>query len=171
MTKIDFVHHFEINFDEYLRLVFEPTEEEQNDLTDLPNVKEREEIERYEDDDVIRTKVRYFAIGFIPPKARKYLKPHMLSWVEHSTWDKAGKFWKWHIEPHFFKEIFDCRGKMSLHEAGQDRTKRVTKGHISVKVPVVGQMIEQIILKELDKNFKAEIKMFNDMLRRTGRRD
>lgn len=165
MTRLDFVHYFELPLDEFIRMCFQPTEEEINDLTDLPNVKEREEVERYEDDKVVRTVVRYFAIGFIPPEVRKWLKPHMLSWLEHSSYYKEGKYWEWRIEPHFFKNMLDCRGKMSLHADGA-RTKRITKGHIDIKLPLVGHLGEKLIIDHLKQNFAAENKMFHDTLRR-----
>ena len=169
MTPIDLVHIFNVSIDEYIKIIFEPAEEEINDLTELPNVKEREEIERYEDEKIVRTKVRYSAMGFIPPPIRKYLKPHMLSWIEHSTWYKAERCWDWYIEPHFFKEIITCKGKMSLHEDGTQKTKRITSGHLNIRIPVVGQMAENLIVTELKKNFDKEYRMFNQMLKRTGR--
>lgn len=169
MAKIEFDHYFEVPIEEFIRILFFPTEDEINDLTDLPNVKEREEIERYEDEKIIRTKVRYFAMGFIPPQVRRHLKPHMLSWIEHSAWHKQERYWEWRIEPHFFKELINCTGKMSLLPAGE-RTRRSTRGVLRIKIPLFGELIEKIILEHLRKNFDAEVKMFHDTLKRNRER-
>jgi len=161
MTPINFTHIFDIQLEEFLRITFNPTEEESKDLTELPNVKDREELERYEDEKIIRSKVRYFAVGSIPPAARKHVKPHMLSWIEHSTWDKAGLFWDWRIEPHFFKEYINCKGRMSLHDDG-GRTKRRTRGSIEIRIPLFGHIAERAIVSHLGKNLDVEKKMWDD---------
>jgi len=165
MAKIEFTHYFDVPMDEFIRIVFNPSEDEINDLTKLPNVQGREEVERYEDDKVIRTIVRYYAIGFIPPAARKFVKPHMLSWLEYSTWDKSGMFWEWRNEPYFFKEIITCNGRMSVLAEGA-RTKRVTRGTLEIRFPVLGEMAEKIILEHLKRNFDSEVRMFHETQRR-----
>jgi hypothetical protein len=89
----------------------------------------------------------------------------MLSWLEYSTWDKAGKFWDWKIEPYFFKEYVNCTGRMSVLADGV-RTKRVTRGALTIRIPVIGEMVEKIIVEHLKKNIEQEVKMFHDTQRR-----
>lgn len=165
MSTISFVHYYEVGLDEYLELLFGLAEaDEESSLNELPNVKDREEIDRCEDDCFVHATVRCSAMGNIPRKARRILKPHMLAWLEHTTFDKKGRFWDWRIEPYYFRDIFCCTGRMSLYEDGPGRTKRVTKGKIEIRFPVFGRVAEKYIIRELKKNMDAEIEMFHQNL-------
>jgi hypothetical protein len=165
MTRFNFVNYIDVPVNEYIRMIFDPAEDEVSDLTKLPNVSQREEIERSEDEKNVSVVVRYSAIGFIPPQIRQFLKPHMLAWYEHSTYKKAEKAWDWWVEPCYFKDIVSCSGRMSLHADGH-RTQRVTRGKVSIRLPVVGEMAERILIDYLGKSIDVEVKMFHDMLRR-----
>lgn len=166
MTKFHLIHSYDVDRDTWIQICFNPDPEDEENLLKLENVQEREEFERHEDDRRIRTKVRYFAVGMIPKPIRPYLKPHMLSWVEESVYDKQGCFWTWNIVPHFFSRHLTCRGKMSVAPDGENRCKRITDGYISINVPIVGELAERVIVEHLKKNMAQEYKMFLEVLRK-----
>ncbi len=164
MAKILFVHYYDLPLEEFLEVVFKH-KKEAKDLLKLPNLKDREELERYEDDSVIRTTVRYYATGFIPPAVRRFVSLEMLSWLEYSTWHKDGLYWDWRVTPHFFSEFVDCGGRMNLMADGA-RTKRVTEGYLRIKAPVIGELGERVILDHLKRNLDLEVDLFHERIRR-----
>jgi hypothetical protein len=166
MGKFNLTHRYDIDIKTWLYICFNPDEESQDDLLKLENVKEREEIEHTEDERYISTKVRYSALGMIPKPVRQFLKPHMLSWIEESAFDKKETCWRWNIVPHFFADKIECKGKMSIVPDGDGRCKRVTDGFLTIRLPVFGEMAERIIIDHLKKNMDQEYKMYCETVRR-----
>ncbi|MFH1537686.1 MAG: DUF2505 family protein [bacterium] len=162
--KFKIVHYFDVNTEAFEELTQDADLQEY--INTLPNLAEREELERVEDDRYVRTKVRNFAVGFIPREVRHMLKPHMLSWIEESVYDKQLHKFRWKITPHFFSNVFKCYGTYTYHDESPTRMRREIIGTLTVSVPVLGGMIEKYIIGELRKNFEAEYKLTKDFIRK-----
>lgn len=155
--KFKIVHHFDVNTETYEALTQDTDLQEY--INTLPNLAEREELERIEDERYVRTKVRNFAVGFIPREVRHLLKPEMLSWIEESVFDKHCHNFKWKITPHYFSNVFKCFGTYTYTDETPARMRREIIGTLSISVPIFGAMIEKYIIAELRKNFEAEYKL------------
>lgn len=160
--KFKIVHHFDVNTEDFEELTQDADLQEY--INTLPNLAEREELERVEDERYVRTKVRNFAVGFIPREVRHMLKPHMLSWVEESVYDKQLHKFDWKITPHFFRNLFKCFGTYKYIDESPTRMRREIIGNITVSVPVLGKVAEKYIVTELRKNFEAEYKLTADYI-------
>ena len=169
MKKFSFNHDYDIDAQSWIDIVFEPNQDAEDALLELENVKERHEFWREEDDRFVHIKVRYSAMGMIPRPVRHILKPDMLTWIEESSYDKQGRFWTWNIVPHFFRDRITCKGKMSIVETGPEACRRETRGFIDIRIPVVGDLAESVIIDHLKKNMAQEYGMFCKTMK--GRRD
>ena len=166
MKKFKMVHRYDVDVETWVYIVFNTAPEDEDNLLELENLQEREEIERFEDERYVKTRVRYFAVGFIPKQVRHILKPDMLSWIEEAVFDKQENFWTWNIVPHFFKKHIKCRGKMSVVPDGPGRCKRVTDGYLDIRIPVFSDFAERLIIDHLKINFDQEYEIFTQAMRR-----
>lgn len=166
MRKFRIVHDYNIDLDTWFFVLNNPIPEQDEILHKLENVKDREEISRQETETHIHIKTRCTAIGMIPPAVRHILKPHMLSWIEESTQDIHGNFWTWNIVPYYFKERITCRGKMSMLPLDGTRCRRLTEGFLDIRMSVLQDFAERIIIEHLHKNFDQEYRLFNEVLKK-----
>lgn len=164
MTKFSFTHSFDVSVDKWVFACLNPLPGGGDLLKKLDNVQDREVIEKVECDRFIKAKVRYCATGIIPKPLTQIIKPHMLSWIEETTFDKAGNFWTWNVSPNYFRNIVESRGKMSIIPDGERRCRRVTAGFISIRIPVLGDLAEKVILDHLRKNIDQEYGLFSRTL-------
>ncbi len=160
--EINIVHYFDFNVEEFEKLTSDLDQDRY--VKEMPNLAKREEIEKIEDEKYVKTKVRNFAIGFIPEPVRPFLKPHMLSWVEETIWDKENHCGDWNIVPYFFKNIFKCKGRIRYVNVGKNKMKREIKGILKIDVPVLGKIAERVIIEHLIQNFEAEYNLTKKLL-------
>ena len=104
-------------------------------------------------------------VGFdgnsIPPAARRVVSEDMLTWHEDTRFVPAEHTIYWSIVPLSakFREILDAKGiwKLTPHSYGAKMgTRRVIEGTISVKMTLVGKIVESFLAEELKKNYDVE---------------
>jgi hypothetical protein len=78
----------------------------------LPNVRgiEVKETETQADGKVSKLNV-WHAKADIPGPAQAFLKPDMLKWDDHATWDGTAFTCDWRVATHFFKDRVKCQGR------------------------------------------------------------
>ena len=167
--RFKLVHYFNVNRETFERLTQDTNLQDYIDA--LPNLAEREDLECKEDERYVRTRVRVFAVGFIPREVRHLLKPKMLTWIEESVYDKLNHTFDWKIIPYYFSEIVDCRGTYKYIDESPTRMRRELDGVLNISVPVLGPMGEQYIIKLLKKNFEAEYKVTTNYLKKKLRQE
>jgi hypothetical protein len=89
-----------------------------------------------------------------------------MAWDEVSTYDLKTHSSSWTIKPHIKREwqkYFAASGSYSLVPTKEGHTKRIVKGELSLKVPVVRQVAERMIVKEVKKTFEAEAATLRDL--------
>ena len=135
----------------------------------LPNMKSIEVLERKEDNGKITLKNLWTAKTEIPKAAQAFIKPEMLTWFDHATWDNATFTNVWRTEMRAMTEVVDCRGGNSFEEAGPDATILRLRGELTLhlnKVPGVprllagsiGPMVEKFIVALLKPNLEETSK-------------
>lgn len=104
-----------------------------------------------------RTRWRFKVVagGEIPPAARKVMSEEMLTWWEDTTFVPEEHCIYWTIEPVKLKDKFVCKGTWKLYPMGEG-TRRVIDGELTVKVPLVGKVVETFIVGELKRNYDVE---------------
>ncbi len=101
----------------------------------LPNVTAIDVLEREELGDK-RTRLlnQWRAVSDIPAVAKAFIKPEMLSWLDHAEWNEGAWTCDWRIETGFFKDRIQCRGHNQFVDEGDRCTLRIRGDlHIDLK--------------------------------------
>jgi hypothetical protein len=102
----------------------------------------------------------------LPEFAKAYVTPEMMAWDERSVYDIKKHAADWTITPHLkpeWKKYFDAKGTYELTALDSGRTKRVISGTIELRVPVLRQVAEKLIVGEVKKTFDAEAETLRDL--------
>lgn len=89
----------------------------------------------------------------IPPVAQAILKPHMLTWKQISRWDPETMTYTYEIIPFFLRDTFYCKG-LWKYEVEKGKVIQSMDAQLNVKLPIIGNLVEQTISKELYKSQK-----------------
>jgi len=102
----------------------------------------------------------------LPAFARQYIKPEMMAWDERSTYDIKKHASEWTIAPHVkpeWRKYFVASGTYTLTTLASGRTRRTVNGSIELRVPVVRQVAEKLIVGEVRRTFDAEAETLRDL--------
>jgi hypothetical protein len=102
----------------------------------------------------------------IPSFATKYVTPEMCAWDEKSTYDIKRHASEWTILPHVkpeWRKLFAAKGTYALAQLGSGRTRRTVSGSIELRVPLVRQVAEKLIVGEVRKTFDAEAETLREL--------
>jgi hypothetical protein len=114
----------------------------------------------------------------IPSIARAFIKPEMLRWLDHATWDAKAFTCEWRTELGFLPEAIEARGRNQWIDAGSSTTV-IIEGEIIVnakKVPGVpslmagsiGGTIEKFVVGLIEPNLKKTNEGVTKFLRQQG---
>ena len=158
--KISYVHHFPgIEPDEFNE-IWSNQEVINRVAKALPNIQDRETLEETHDDRQMRRKVRFLGKGPIPKIAQKVIKPHMLSWIEDTVYDKKERVYQVKCTPHFFANRVENEATIKLLPDGQGGTRRVSEGVLELKIPrLAKKLAEKIISGHLNENAETEYQL------------
>jgi hypothetical protein len=125
-------------------------------LSRMPSFKERTLVEENsENNNEQEWKFLVRAASELPQAIKKVIPTSVMSWHEKSLFKKNEHTIYWSIIPLDTKIKFKGSGTWKLFEENSG-TKRVIEGEIRVEIPFVGKMIENFIVKELQKNYEEE---------------
>jgi hypothetical protein len=102
----------------------------------------------------------------IPGFANGYVTREMCAWDEESTYDLKAHASRWTIVPNIkpeWQKFFSASGTYRIVPLGDGRAKRIVCGTLELRVPVVRQVAERMILNEVKKTFEAEAATLRDM--------
>lgn len=122
-------------------------------------------LEQKEDGDVVRRKVRIEPpLTGLPGPAKKVIGDRM-SYVEEGTYDRKTGHYKFKVTPSTMPEKVKTEGEIWCEPISEKKCRRVAKIHVSVKVFVVGSMIEEKIAGDLKKSYEAAASFTNVYVR------
>ena len=102
----------------------------------------------------------------MPAFARAYVTPEMMAWDERSTYDIKKHSADWTILPHIkpeWRKYFAASGAYVLTALDSGRTRRTVSGNVELRVPVLHQVAEKMIVGEMRKTFDAEAETLRDL--------
>lgn len=102
----------------------------------------------------------------IPTFARGYITPEMCAWDEQSVYEMSKHRGRWTIVPNVkpeWRKYFSATGSYRIEELGGGRSRRVVQGELELRVRVVRQVAERLIVGEVKKAFEAEAATLRDM--------
>lgn len=132
----------------------------------LPNIESVHQKEHVLKDGRLERVWGYRANVKLPAFARAYLKPEMMAWDERSTYDIKRHASDWTIAPHVkpeWRRYFAASGTYELATLASGRTRRTVSGNIELRVPVIREVAEKLILGEVKKTFDAEAETLRDL--------
>lgn len=136
------------------------------DMQELPNVTAWKVLEEIEgEDDVRRGKKEWNAHGQIPRALQHIITPKMLSFIEHSEWDRKARTYRFRIEPHYLKHIIDCHGTTTFVPKSDKKTTRIFDVIFQFKMPILGPIFEQAIMGYLKKNEAEDARLCESQLK------
>jgi hypothetical protein len=102
----------------------------------------------------------------LPVFAQPYITPEMMAWDERSTYDINKHSSDWTIVPHVkpeWRKYFVAVGTYALTSLDSGRTKRTVSGNLELRLPVLRQVAEKLIVGEVRKRFDAEAETLRDL--------
>ncbi|MBK8013298.1 MAG: hypothetical protein IPK13_18330 [Deltaproteobacteria bacterium] len=146
----------------------------------LPNIKGIEVLSRQDEPELGQTRLvnRWHAKGDIPKVAQKILKPEMLAWDDHASWDERAWTVDWRIETKMFTESVRCHGHNVYLEDGEGTLLQI-RGELEVNlagIPGVPRFlagsiapaVERFIVALLTPNLTSVAKGLEAFLRAEG---
>lgn len=132
----------------------------------LPNMESVQQKEHVLKDRRLERVWAYRANIKLPVFARAYIKPEMMAWDERSTYDLKKHHADWNIAPHVkpeWRKYFTASGTYSLTTLASGRTRRTIQGNLELRVPVLREVAEKLIVAEVRKTFDAEADTLRDL--------
>ncbi|MFH1539642.1 MAG: hypothetical protein ABIH66_11825 [bacterium] len=149
---------FDFPCGEFLKLFME-NEEPAYAMEELENVT-MWKVVKEQDDGVKRIGTKeWCAHAQIPKPLQHIIIPKMLTWYEHSEWDRKTNVYSFRIEPFYLKNKLVCYGKTSYKEKGKDQTLRTFEVALKVKIPILGQIAENAMIGHLGRNEEQDYKL------------
>ena len=163
--QFEVVHEFDIPLDALELAVISPNlfQELSKRLHSIESVSQKEHVLTNSQLDRLWS---YRANVKIPAFATKYVTPEMCAWDEKSTYDIKRHSSEWTILPHVkpeWRKLFTAKGTYSLAQLDSGRTRRTVLGTLELRVPLVRQVAEKLILGEVRKTFDAEAETLREL--------
>ena len=98
----------------------------------LENIESMDELERREEGDRTHLLNEWKAQGEVPRIARRWIKPEMLRWKDHATWNAVDWSVDWRFEMAFMKDRVTVQGKSHYLELSPSRTKLQLRGELKI---------------------------------------
>jgi hypothetical protein len=127
-------------------------------LDKMPAFRSRDLVDKKDNGDGSTTwRFKVVAGGDVPSSVRKVLSEDMLTWHEDTRFVPNEHTIYWTIVPLAAKaqSLLESKGIWKLIPNGKG-TKRIIEGQITVKVPLVGKVVEQYLASELKRNYDVE---------------
>jgi hypothetical protein len=164
-VHFDIVHEFDIPLDALELAVLSPDLAEKL-APHLPNVATLTQKEHDLHDGILERVWSFHPSVKVPAFAREYVSEDMLRYEERSTYTLHKHAATWEVIPQIrpqWKKYFHASGTYGLESIDGGRTRRVVHGDMRLEVPVVGTMVERMILAEVRRIFDAEAKTIRDL--------
>ena len=163
--QFEVVHEFDIPLDALELAVISPNlfQELSKRLHGIESVSQKEHV--LVDSQLARL-WSYRANVKLPAFATKYVTPEMCAWDEKSTYDIKRHSSEWTILPHVkpeWSKLFTAKGTYQLSQLDSGRTRRTVNGILELRVPLVRQVAEKLILGEVRKTFDAEAETLREL--------
>ena len=163
--QFEVVHEFDIPLDALELAVISPNlfQRLATRLSSIESVQQKEHVLK---DNTLERLWSYRANVRIPAFATKYVTPEMCAWDEKSIYDIKRHTSEWTILPHVkpeWRKLFTAKGTYVLAQLGSGRTRRTVTGSLELRVPLVRQVAEKLIVGEVKKTFDAEAETLREL--------
>lgn len=118
----------------------------------LPDIKEIVVKSRSDDQGVTKLLNEWVSGAKIPLLARAVIKPEMLRWDDHATWNENDWTVEWQVKTKVFTDNIKCAGKNQfVEENGQTLLK--IRGDLTISgLSAAGELVEKFVVPLLTTN-------------------
>jgi hypothetical protein len=121
----------------------------------LPKLATPEMLERRDEGDLVRLRVRHRFVGHLSPAVTAAIDPDRLTWVESSVHDLVRRTVTWELLPDHYADRLRSSGTCSIASEGRGCVRTV-RGRVQVRALVVGRAVERAIVSGLREHLEAE---------------
>ncbi|HEY1635540.1 MAG TPA: DUF2505 family protein [Acidimicrobiales bacterium] len=140
-------------------------------LGELSGIRPPEVVERRvegPDSKLVHLRVQYAFAGNLSGPARAVLDPDRLTWVDHSTFDRAAHRIEFEIVPDHYEDRLQCAGWYQFEPSGEHATRQLIGGDLRVRYPIVGGLVERAIIVGMRQHLDEEARILERWLRDSG---
>lgn len=112
-------------------------------------------LERREDGEFVRLRVRYGFAGDLSRAAKAVLDPSKMTWVVELKVDPGKYRAKFRMVPDHYPDRIECRGSYRF-EGKDGKTEQIMKGDLVVHAPLVAGVVEKAIISGFSDHMKEE---------------
>jgi hypothetical protein len=134
-------------------------------LGELPALGKPEVLDRREEGRVVHIAVRFRFTGHLSGAVTKVVDPNKLTWVEESAHDLDRLAQTFRMKPDHYPDRLRSEGSARYEPTGGGGTRRLTRGEVAVRVPLVGKSVEGAIVSGLREHLAAEVAVVEGLLR------
>jgi hypothetical protein len=161
----EIIHEFDIPLDALELAVISPNlcSKLATRLSNMESISQKEHVlagDRLERVWAYRANIR------LPEFAKAYVTPEMMAWDERLVYDIKKHIADLTIQPHIrleWRKYFVASATYELTALDSGRTKRTIVGNVELRVPVLRQVAEKLIVGEVRKTFDAEAETLRDL--------
>jgi hypothetical protein len=124
-------------------------------LDGLPNLGAPKLLSQDRDGHTVVQRVHYQFTGTLSAAVTRVIDPRNVTWVDETTYDLAARRATSRILPDHYADKLRCTATHTFTQRG-DVTVRRVEGDLSVRVPLVGRVVERAIVSGLEDHLRAE---------------
>jgi hypothetical protein len=132
---------------------------------ELPKLGDSEVLERTQDAETARLRVRMRFTGELSSAVTAVVDPAKLTWIDDATFDFTQHAARHEILPDHYPDRLSA-GYDDTLRAASEGARRQLLGELKVRVPLVGRRVEQVIVDGMRDYAEGEAALLNDFLRR-----
>lgn len=132
-------------------------------LGDLPTLRPPEVLSQERDGDVVVQRVHYAFAGTLSPAVTRVIDPQKVTWIAETTYDLAARRASFRVIPDHYVNKLACAGTHTFTARGASSVRRVD-GELTVRVPLVGRVVERAIVSGLEDHLRTEADLLAEWL-------
>jgi hypothetical protein len=136
-------------------------------LGDLPTLDVPRVLDQTRTGDRVVQRVHYTFTGSLSPAVTRVIDPKKVTWIDETTYDLTAKQASFRIIPDHYVNKLRCAGSYTFTGRG-DATVRRVDGELSVRVPLVGRVVERAIMSGLEDHLGTEGRLLATWLEDNG---
>lgn len=136
-------------------------------LGELPKLRPPALLSQERDGDVVVQRVQYAFAGSLSPAVTRVIDPDKVTWVDESTYDLAARHATFRIIPDHYAGKLRCAGTYTFSARG-GVCLRAVDAELSVRVPLVGKVVERAIVAGLLDHLRIEADLLARWLEDNG---
>lgn len=134
-------------------------------LGQLAKVGDPEVLDRVQEGDTVRQRVRYRFTGDLSPAVTRVVDRTKLVWIDEHVYDLAAGRASFRIVPEHYADRLRCGGT-EVFTADGDVTRREVDAELRVRWPIVGGLVERAIASGLRDHLAEEADLVSGWLSR-----